>query len=151
MKNHYKFWIVLSFLVVFAAGIFSGIIIEKQFLSKKLEKTLRQHPRKERTRVHFPTLDDMAKELGLSSQQQEKIQEIFDKNEERLKTLSQEVREQFISMRAQLMQEIKSVLDQDQTIRFDAMIEKYLSQRREQIERRKNRSNNPQKEKGERK
>jgi hemerythrin-like domain-containing protein len=151
MKNHYKFWIVLSFLVVFAAGIFSGIIIEKQFLSKKSEKTFRKHPIKERQRIHFPTLDDMAKELELTSQQQEKIQEIFDNNEERLKTLSQEVQKQFISMRAKFMQEIKSVLDQDQTVRFDAMIEKYLSQRKEQIERRKNRSNNPQNEKGERK
>jgi len=151
MKNHYKFWIVLSFLVVFAAGIFSGVIIEKQFLSKKSENTFRKHPIKERQRIHFPTLDDMAKELELTSQQQEKIQEIFDNNEERLKTLSQEVRKQFISMRAQFMQEIKSVLDPDQTVRFDAMIEKYLSQRKEQIERRKNRSNNPQNEKGERK
>jgi len=151
MKNHYKFWIVLSFLVVFAAGIFSGVIIEKQFLSKKSEKTFRKHSTKERQRIHFPTLDDMAKELELTSQQQEKIQDIFDNNEERLKTLSQEVRKQFISMRAQFMQEIKSVLDQDQTVRFDAMVEKYLSQRKEQIERRKNRSINPQNEKGERK
>ena len=151
MKNHYKFWIVLSFLVVFAAGIFSGVIIEKQFLSKKSEKTFRKHPIKERQRIHFPTLDDMAKELELTSQQQEKIQEIFNNNEARLKTLRQEVQKQFISMRAQFMQEIKSVLDQDQTVRFDAMIEKYLSQRREQIERRKNHANNPQNEKGERK
>jgi len=151
MKNHYKFWIVLSFLVVFAAGIFSGVIIEKQFLSKKPENTFRKSPIKERQRIHFPTLDDMAKDLELTSQQQEKIQEIFDNNEERLKILSQEVHKQFISMREQFMQEIKSVLDQDQTVRFDAMIEKYRSQRREQIERRKNRSNNPQNEKGERK
>ncbi len=151
MKNHYKFWIILSFLVVFVAGIFSGVIIERQFLSKKSDETSRKHPRTERQRIHFPTLDDMAKELELTSQQQEKIQEVFDNNEARLKTLSQEVQKQFISMRAQFMQEIKSVLDQDQTLRFDAMIEKYLSQRREQIERRKNRSNNPQNEKGERK
>ncbi len=79
------------------------------------------------------------------------LKEIFDNNEERLKILSQEVHKQFISMREQFMQEIKSVLDQDQAVRFDAMIEKYRSQRREQIERRKNRSNNPQNEKGERK
>ncbi len=151
MKNHYKFWIVLSFLVVFAAGIFSGVIIEKQFLSKNPENTFRKSPRKEIQRIHFPTLDDMAKDLELTSQQQEKIQEIFDNNEERLKILSHEVHKQFISMREQFMQEIKSVLDQDQTVRFEAMIEKYLSQRKEQIERRKNRSSNPQNEKGERK
>ena len=35
MKNHYKFWIVFSFLMVFAAGIFSGIILEKHILDKK--------------------------------------------------------------------------------------------------------------------
>jgi len=151
MKNHYKFWIVLSFLVVFVAGIFSGVIIEKQFLSNKSENTFRKPPRKERQRIHFPTLDDMAKELELTSQQQEKIQEIFDNNEERLKILSHEVKKQFISMREQFMAEVKNVLDQDQTIRFDAMIEKYLSQRKEQIEMRTNRSHNPQNEKGERK
>jgi RNase adaptor protein for sRNA GlmZ degradation len=151
MKNHYKFWIVLSFLVVFVAGIFSGAIIERQFLSKKLDETFRKPPRKERQGTHFPTLDDMAKELELTSQQQGKIQEIFDNSEDRLKTLRKEVGKQFMSMREQFMQEIKSVFDQDQTVRFDAMIEKYLSQRKEQIERKKNRSNNPQKEKGERK
>ena len=68
MKNNYKFWIVLSFLVVFVAGIFSGVIIEKKFLSKKSEKTFRKHTINERQRIHFPTLDDMAKELELTSQ-----------------------------------------------------------------------------------
>ena len=135
MKNHYKFWIVFSFIMVFAAGIFCGIILEKNILDKKSQRRSdRTNRGQRRGSVHFPTLDDMAKELALTQEQQEKIRAIFSQSEEKLQQTQREIHKQFSSLRKQLLDDIKSVLDQDQTLKFDAMIEKYLSQRREIME-----------------
>lgn len=150
MKNHYKFWIVFSFLMVFAAGIFSGIILEKNILDKKSQrKSDRASRSQRRSSVRFPTLDDMAKELTLSEEQQEKIRTIFSQSEEKLQQAQREIHKQFSSLRKQLLDDIKSVLDQDQTLKFEAMIERYLSQRREAMEKRKRRSDQPRDKEGE--
>ena len=150
MKNHYKFWIVFSFLMVFAAGIFSGIILERHILDKKSQRqTDRANRGQRRSSVHFPTLDDMAQELALSEEQQEKIRTIFNQNEEKLRNAQKEIYKGFSSMRIQLLDDIKSVLDQDQTLKFEAMIERYLSQRREAMEKRKRRSDQPRDKEGE--
>lgn len=150
MKNHYKFWIVFSFLMVFAAGIFSGIILEKHILDKKSPRQTDRGSRGQRRGpVRFPTLDDMAEELGLSQDQQEQIRAIFKQSEENLRQAQKEIHEQFSSMRKQLLENIKSVLDPDQALKFEAMIERYLSQRREAYEKRKRRPNQPPSQKGE--
>jgi hypothetical protein len=144
MKNNYKLWIIFSFVMVFAAGIFSGIILEKHILDKKIQIQTDKSSRSQRgSSVRFPTLDDMAKELGLSQEQQEEIRAIFKQSEEKLKKTRGEIHKQFSSMRKQLLDDIKSVLDQEQNLKFEAMIERYLSQRREAFEKRKRRSNQP--------
>jgi Spy/CpxP family protein refolding chaperone len=138
MKNHNKAWIIFSFLVVFAAGIFGGILLENKVLDKKSKKT--SHLSR-RSSAHFPTLNEMAAELDLTNDQREQIKEIFNKNEIRLKELRGSIHKQFSTLRTQLLTEVKSVLKQDQVQKFEAMIERYLSQRREAIEKRRKRSN----------
>jgi len=144
MKNHYKFWIVFSLIIVFAAGVAGGILLDKYVISKKPEIQ-----RKKRSSVRFPTLDMMAQELNLSSEQQEQIREIFRNNEERFKIMRKQIDERFTTIRTQLKNEIKSVLDNEQKLKFEAMIEKYRSQRRKEIEERKKRSNKHSEDKGE--
>ncbi len=134
MKNSYKFWIVLSFIVVFAAGVTGGILFENNFLDKK---TKRDGER--RSSVRFPTLDMMAEELGLSSEQQEKLREIFKNNEERLKTYRSQIHDQYISIRSQLKEEMMAVFSEEQKIKFEAMIEKYLSERKKELDERNKR------------
>ncbi len=144
MKNHNKFWIVFSLIVVFAAGFMGGILFEKSLTDKKAEKRV-----KRRSSVRFPSLEMMAQELSLTPEQQEQIREIFKNNEERFKDLRSSINERLSSIRAQLKKEIKDVLSDEQKLRFEAMIEKYISQRKKEMEKRKKHSRDRRKDKGE--
>ncbi len=146
MKNHYKFWIAFSLILVFAAGVLGGILFEQNILDKKTKKITRK-----RAPVRFPSLEMMAEELNLTEDQQEQIREIFNNNEERFKIMRSQIHERFSSIRSQLKSEIKNVLTEEQNIKFEAMIEKYLSQRRKEQEERKKHSKKIKKNKGEEK
>jgi hypothetical protein len=137
MKNHYKFWIVLSFLIVFVAGILGGVLLKDKVLDTKAEKNSRSS---RRSSVHFPTLDDMAAELGLDSSQEEQIQAIFQNNENRLREFRAKIHGQYSDLRTQLLIDIKSVLTAEQIEKFEGMINRYLTQRKEAREKRKERS-----------
>lgn len=143
MKNHTKFWIVFSLIIVFAVGVVGGIFLERFVLDKKTERHTRS-----RRHVRFPSLETMAQELDLSAEQQEKIREIFKTNEESFKRLRRQIHESLSSMRTQLKDEIKSVLNEEQNRKFEIMIEKYLSQRRNEQEKRKKYSKKPKRDKG---
>jgi phosphosulfolactate synthase (CoM biosynthesis protein A) len=132
MKNHTKLWIVFSLIIVFAVGVVGGIFFERFVLDKKTERYTRS-----RRHVRFPSLETMAQELDLSAEQQEKIREIFKKNEESFKSLRSQIHESLSRMRTQLKDEIKSVLNEEQNRKFEIMIEKYLSQRINEQEKRK--------------
>jgi hypothetical protein len=135
MKNKDKLWIVLSFIIVFAAGVAGGILFENNFLDKKPRRNTER-----RSSVRFPTLEMMAKELGLTSEQQEKLREIFKNNEERLNTLRSQIHDQYSALRMQVKEEMMQVFSEDQNVKFEAMIEKYLAQRKKEIEERNKRS-----------
>jgi len=145
MKNHYKFWIVLSLIIVFAAGVLGGILLEQQIARSKIRKKMER-----RSSVRFPTLEMMAEELSLSSGQQEKIREIFRNTEERMKELNSAFRKQFSNLRSQLKDDIKSVLSEEQAQKFEAMIERYLAQRKKEMEERKRHPRDHRDNKGER-
>jgi hypothetical protein len=134
MKNINKFWIVLSFLIVFAAGVTAGILFENKFLEKKPRRNGER-----RSSVRFPTLDMMAEELGLTEEQQGQLREIFKNNEERLKAYRNEIHDHYRVLRSQLKEEMDSVFSAEQKAKFEAMIEKYLSERKKEVENRKRR------------
>jgi len=144
MKNHNKFWIIFSLIIVFVIGVTSGFIFENKFSHKSVEK--RQI---ERRPVHFPTMKTMSEELSLTATQQKKIKEIFEKNDESLRILRNQIHKRLFSIRSQLIKEIKVVLNGEQIKKFDAMIEEYSSKKRE--EELKQRKRHPKKEKGGRK
>ena len=142
MKNYNKFWIVFSLIVVFAAGFMGGILFEKHLIDKKVEKRV-----KRRSSVRFPSLEMMAQELSLTPDQEEKIREIFKNNEERFNNLRKNIDERLSSIRTQLKDEIKNVLTDEQTLKFEAMIQKYISQRKKDAEQRKKHPRNHGKDK----
>lgn len=144
MKNNYKFWIIFSLVIVFVAGITGGILFEKNFMEKKQERRV-----KKRSSVRFPSLKIMAQELNLTSEQQEEIREIFKNNEERFKKLRSHMNERLSSIRTQLKNEIKNVLTEEQNAKFEAMIQKYISQKKKEAEKRKRHPKNHTKDKGE--
>lgn len=143
MKNHTKFWIVFTLIIVFVVGVVGGIFLERFILNKKTERDTRS-----RRHVRFPSLETMAQELDLTAEQQEKIREIFKKNEESFKGLRRQIHESLSSMRTQLKDEIKSVLNEEQDRKFEIMIEKYLSQRRNEQEKRKKYPKKSKRDKG---
>jgi len=145
MKNGNKFWIVLSFIIVFVAGIATGILVENNFLDKKPRNSTER-----RSSIRFPTLDMMAEELGLTAEQQEQLREIFNNNEERLKTYRSQIHDHYRTLRAQLKQEMDNVFTEEQKAKFEAMIEKYLSERKKETEDRKRRSKREPSNRGER-
>jgi len=142
MKNYNKFWIVFSLIVVFAAGFMGGILFEKHLIDKKVEKRV-----KKRSSVRFPSLEMMAQELSLTPDQEEQVREIFKNNEERFKNLRKNIDERLSSIRTQLKNEIKNVLTDEQVLKFEAMIEKYISQRKKDAEQRKKHLRNHGKDK----
>ncbi len=142
MKNSNKLWIILSLIVVFAAGVIAGVLFEDQILDKKTRRGERQ-----RSSVRFPTLEMITEELNLTEEQQEKFRQTFRNNEERLKNYRAQIHEQYASLRAQLKEEIDSILTEEQRVKFQAMIEKYLSERKKQMEERDRRSKNRDRDK----
>jgi hypothetical protein len=127
MKNNNKIWVIFSLIIVFAAGIAGGILIEEYILNEKkyMGPPKRRPPR-------FPTLEIMAEELELSSQQQEQLKEIFRKSEERLKILKDEIHKQFSALKDRLKKEMDEVLTEKQKNKFEAMIKKYKSEERKE-------------------
>ncbi len=140
MKNKYKTIIVISFIIVFAAGIVSGIFCDKYFINKGLTKP----PRDRKPRPHFPTLEIMSKELDLDSSQEQAIREIFKRTEEKLDEVRRQVGKQFFSIRKDLLTDIKNILNEEQKIKFEEMIEQHLQERKKAAQRTKDK---PKKEK----
>ena len=151
MRNHYKFWTVLSLFIVFIAGIASGVLLEKNILNKEHRSRSERSDSQKRPSVRYPTLDLMADELKLTPEQREQLQEIFKNNEERFKTLRKEQNQSLRTIRSQLIKEINSVLTEEQQIIYEAMIEKYRSQRNREWESKKRQSDRSPGEKGEQK
>lgn len=149
MKNNYKLWTVLSLIFVFAAGAVSGVLLDKHILSSKRMARGQRPDYQKRSTPRYPTLDLMAEELGLTAEQREQLREVFKNNEERFRALRKEQTESLKNIRSQLTGEIKSILTQEQQAKYEAMIEKYRSQRNRDREDQKRLSDKKPADKGE--
>ena len=137
MKNHYKFWIVLSFLVVFAAGVFSGLMLDRYIIDGKQEVSKSRRDRDRRPPRRFPTVDDLAEELALTDAQREDLRLVFDASEQRIHELNSEVHDMYRELRHRFLDDIKSLLNPEQVELFDAMLERFAARHREDMEKRK--------------
>jgi hypothetical protein len=145
MKNKNKLWVVISFIIVFAAGVTAGILFENNFLDKKPRRS-----EDRRSSIRPPTLDMLADELGLSPEQQEQLKEIFKNNEERLKAYRNEIHDHYRDLRNQLKQEMDSVFTDEQKAKLEAMIEKHRAERKKTPEGKKRRTRSDTDDEGER-
>lgn len=125
-----KLWIILSLILIFAAGVGGGIFAEHWWLAKKPEA------RRSIMAARYPSHDRWAKELGLTAEQQEKIREIFKKNDERIKELRTDYFKHVGEMRDELKKEIDAVLTPAQKQRMEAMIQKFSEEHRRDNEKR---------------
>lgn len=137
MMGKYKFWIVLSVLVAFAAGLLGGIWSERYFFHRKRHDRI---ARAQRDSVHFPSLEQISQELELSAEQQEQIKKIFERNDVKLKELRSDMHGQLRKIRAELKSELDGVLTAEQRKKFEEMIQNYILQRKKEYEKRRENS-----------
>lgn len=117
MKKRPTAWIAGALALVFLAGAAAGIFFERLVLSPR--------PPHRRPPSHFPSMEMMARELGLSAEQQERIKEIFQRNEERFRALRGDIRKHLNDIREQLKREIDAVLTPEQINKLQDMIERH--------------------------
>ena len=123
MKTKYKILVALTLLVVFGLGVAAGVLGERYVVHKKYRR-----PSSDRT--HVPSLDAWAKDLGLTPDQQEKIREIFKKNEVRMKEYQTEFHGRLREIRKMLKEEIDAVLTPEQIKKMDEMFSRYADRRK---------------------
>jgi len=124
MKTKYKLIAALLMLVVFGLGIAAGILGERYVVHKKNSRTAAGRP-------HPPSPESWAKELGLTQDQQDRIKEIFKKNEERMKAYRTESRGRLQELRKMLWDETNAVLTPEQKAKNDEMIRRFEERRKQ--------------------
>jgi Spy/CpxP family protein refolding chaperone len=146
MNNKFRLWIVLSLLVAFAAGVLGGIFAERIFFHP------RQHTRAQRGPSHPPDLEEMARNLGLSTDQKESIRQIFERNDGKFKELYTDMHNRLSAIRSEIKNQIDAVLTPEQKQKMEAIIAKHGEQRKKESEQKdKNieRNSSPDKPRGE--
>jgi Spy/CpxP family protein refolding chaperone len=124
-----RIWIILSFLLVFAAGLAAGVFGHNWFSAKG--------PGDRRGgAVRPPSMEDWAKEVGLTADQQTRLRALFEANDTRmrgdarLKELRTDMSKRYGELRSQLRAEIDAVLTPEQKVKNDAMIKRHQEERR---------------------
>jgi Spy/CpxP family protein refolding chaperone len=146
MPNKYRFWLVLTLLVAFAAGLLGGIFSERYFFHP------REHARARRDAQKPPDLEGMAKDLGLSLDQKERIKQIFETNDVKFKELRSEMHKRLSDIRAEIKDEIDAVLTPEQKQKLDNIITQHQQKTRKSSEKKRQSSEGkrlPEKPKGE--
>jgi Spy/CpxP family protein refolding chaperone len=146
MPNKYRFWLVLTLLVAVAAGLLGGIFSERYFFHP------REHARARRNAQKPPDLEGMAKDLGLSLDQKERIKQIFETNDVKFKDLRTEMHQRLSDIRAEIKDQIDAVLTPEQKQKLDNIIAQHQSKDKKESEKKGQSSvskPSPEKPKGE--
>ncbi len=120
MMNKGKFWMGRSILVIFAAGMVSGVFIDKYLLSGRHSRDRRGGP---------PSIEMMAKDLGLSQDQQDRIRVVFQQSENRFRELRSNMHLSLSQIREGIKTEIDKILTPEQKQKFEAMLMEHTGQR----------------------
>ncbi len=133
MQNRYKLWLILALAVIFGAGVLGGIFSERYYFHSRRHAELQR----QRAAAHFPSLEQLAADLGLSAEQQEAIRKIFQDHDAELKDLRAEMNTRLGTIRAGLKAKMDGVLTPEQQAKFEAGIKAHLEQRKREADRRR--------------
>ncbi len=133
MQNRYKLWLVLALVVAFGAGVLGGIFSERYYFHVRRHAELQR----QRAAAHFPSLEQLAADLGLSAEQQDAIRKIFQDHDAELKDLRAEMNTRLGTIRAGLKAKMDGVLTPAQQAKFEAGIKAHLEQRKREADRRR--------------
>jgi Spy/CpxP family protein refolding chaperone len=134
MQNKYKLWLVLSVVVAFGAGLLGGIFSERYYFHSRRHAELN---RSQRGGAHFPSLEQLARELGLSAAQQDQIKKIFEDHDAQFKELRAEMNTRLGTIRSALKDKMDTVLTPEQRVKLEANIKEHIQQRKRESERRR--------------
>ena len=146
MNSKTRLWIVLSLLVAFAAGVLGGVFAERIFIHP------RHHTQAQRGPSHAPDLEEMARNLGLSPDQKDRIRQIFESNDGKFKELYTEMHDRLSALRSEIRKQIDAELTPEQKQKMEAIIAKHGEERKRESEKedlRNERDTSPDKPKGE--
>ena len=128
MKTKYKILVALTLFVVFGLGVAAGILGERYIVHHAERRAAAARP-------HPPSPETWAKELGLTKEQQDKIREIFQRNEERMKAYRADSHARLDELRKTLRGEINAVLTPEQRQKNDEIIGRFEERRKKDAER----------------
>lgn len=115
MNRKYRLISFLTILGVLVLGVVVGVVGERLIAQKQAH----------RPEPPGPTLEVMARELGLTREQQTAIKEVFKRGDERFGVLRSELHKTMREMREQLQNEIDQVLTAAQRAKLKEMIKVY--------------------------
>jgi len=134
MKDKLKFWLVLSLVVAFGAGLLGGMFGERYFFHGRRHAQLGRAPR---SGSHFPSLEQLSERLGLSASQQDQIRKIFQDHDAELKELRAEMNARLGTIRSGLKDKMDAVLTPEQKVEFEASIKEHMEDRKREAEKRR--------------
>jgi Spy/CpxP family protein refolding chaperone len=127
--NKPRLFFILALVFVFAAGVAAGVFVERLWFAKKPDGRPSGRP-------PVPSHDRWAKDLGLSAEQQAKIQDIFKANDGRMRNLRSDYYKHLGEIRDELRKEIDAVLTPEQRQKQEAMVQKAREEHRRSMDRR---------------
>lgn len=122
MGNGTKWASFLGLILIFAAGVFSGILIERKLIFPAYNpRTPAQQPRQQgqqspphHNRGQAQLVDRLDSRLGLSGEQTAQLESILEEHSEVFMEIHAETREKFNDLDFQLYHKIESILDDSQ-------------------------------------
>lgn len=121
MTGRFRFWLILSFLLVFIVGGLIGFLSERFVVHRPFQ------PRREAP--PFPSFEKWAQDLNLSEEQQKAIKEIFRRSDEKMRELRVRFHNDLNAIREEIKKEIDNVLTKEQRDKLQAMIQEHRQKR----------------------
>ena len=117
----------LLVIVVFVLGLILGASVATTIVSRRLAAAESPSPRDGRHHM----MDTFKSRLQLSPAQAEKLQVIFDDTHQQFRTLHQTVKPQYDSIRDQMRNRVREMLDEKQKREFEVMVNEFEKREKE--------------------
>ena len=114
---------ILSFITIFIAGIAVGVVLEDFVFNKKRD----EHQRRDPNDFLFVKF---TKELSLTTVQQDSLKSMLNKIKEKHKRMNKQRFEDYEQIRLEFNKEFRKILDEEQTIRYDQMVQEFEARRK---------------------
>ena len=127
--NSGKKWVFMTLGLFFIAGIFAGILIDRELIPSESGKRWDKSKKCSKETM----LDRLTKDLSLSDKQRETVSKILEKHKLDFDTMRKELKSNFSKLHDEIDKEILEILTDEQKKKF----EKYIEERKKRYTERK--------------